>query len=125
MLNKIILIGLLGKDPELRYTPQGTAVCGFSLACTSGFGDKKKTEWFKVNAWQKTAEACEKYLTKGDQVYVEGRMESRSWDKDGTKMTSWEVQASDVKFLKTKGSGQSSEHREEPAPEEVSDLEPF
>lgn len=96
-LNRVQLIGNLGKDPELKYTPNSsTAVCTFSIATTmsytDGAGNKQdKTEWHNIKAWQKLAETCAKYLTKGKQVYVEGRIETRSWEANGDKKYMTEI----------------------------------
>lgn len=115
MINKVTLVGNLGQDPELKYIPSGTAVATFSVATTYGSGDKKETEWHNVVAWDKTAEACSKFLKKGAKVYIEGRNKTRSWDKDGTKMYRTEVHATEVKFLDSKpqdgGGGSSSTGR--------------
>jgi single-strand DNA-binding protein len=104
-VNKVILVGNLGKDPELRYTPGGQAVCDLRIATTESFtsrdGDKKEsTEWHNVVVWGKQAESCSQYLAKGRQVYVEGRLRTRSWeDKSGQKRYSTEVVAVLVQFL--------------------------
>lgn len=86
-LNKVQLIGHLGKDPELRYTPSGIAVCNFSLATTESFKQddewKDKTEWHNIVAWRKLAETCSNYLKKGSKVYVEGKLQTESYEKDG------------------------------------------
>jgi len=109
-LNQIALIGNLGKDPELRYTPQGIAVCDFSLAVNEKKGGEEFTLWFKVTAWRQTAEACSKYLQRGKQVYVTGRLGVSEYEKrDGTQGFSLEVNATDVHFL---SSSQSSEQEE-------------
>ena len=117
-VNKVILIGNLGADPELRYTPNGNkAVCNLRVATTESYKDKsgqkqEKTEWHRVNVWGPQAEACGKYLAKGRSVYVEGLIETRSWDdKDGTKKYSTEIVADRVQFLggKDQGAGQSRE----------------
>jgi single-strand DNA-binding protein len=85
-VNKVILLGTLGKDPELKYTPQGTAVAKFSMATNSSYKDKQsgewkeQTEWHNIVAWQRTAEIAAEYLKKGRQVYIEGRLQTRSWD---------------------------------------------
>ncbi len=90
-VNKAILVGNLGKDPELRYTPSGTAVCTFSLATTDRFKNKQgeqqeRTEWHNIVVWAGLAEICGKYLTKGKQIYLEGRIQNRSYDdRDGNK----------------------------------------
>ena len=103
MINKAIIVGRLGREPEMRYTANGNAVTNFTVATDPGFGDKKETEWFSVVTWNKTAEACAQYLDKGSLVYVEGRMQTRSWDKDGTKQYKTELVAERVQFLDTKG----------------------
>lgn len=121
MFNKAIIAGNLGRDPEIRYTAQGTAVCNFSVAASHGFGDKQKTEWFNVVAWSKTAEACSNYLSKGSPVLVEGHMETQSWEKDGQKRHKTELIAERVQFLGSKSEGQQSA----PPPQETSDVEPF
>jgi single-strand DNA-binding protein len=85
-VNKVILLGTLGKDPELKYTPQGTPVARFSMATNSSYKDKQsgewkeQTEWHNIVAWQRTAEVAAEYLKKGRQVYIEGRLQTRSWD---------------------------------------------
>jgi single-strand DNA-binding protein len=114
--NKIILVGNLGKDVELRYTPQGDAVGTFSVATSEKRKDKQGvlqdvTLWFKVTVWRKTAEAAAKYLAKGSPVYIEGRLRTEEWeDRDGNKRFSLEVNATEMQFI---GGGQNSsgEHR--------------
>ncbi len=107
-VNKVILVGNLGADPEMKYTPSGTPVCTFRLATSETFKDRdgnqqERTEWHRVVAWSKLAELCGQYLSKGRQVYVEGRLTTRSWDdQDGNKRYMTEVVARDVQFL---GSG--------------------
>lgn len=98
-LNKVFLLGNLTRDPELRQTANGASVCNFSIAVNEGFGDKKKVNFFNVQAWQKTAEACAKYLSKGRPVLVEGRLQNRSYEKDGQKRTVTEIVAENVQFL--------------------------
>lgn len=104
-LNKIILIGNLGKDPEMRYTPQGHPVTSFSLAVSRSIsaneGERKEeTEWFNVITWNKLAETCNQYLSKGRRAFVEGRLRTRTWEgQDGQKRTSVEVIANTVLFL--------------------------
>jgi len=107
-VNKAIIVGNLGADPELRHTPNGQAVCELRIATSSSWtknGEKhEQTEWHRVVVWGKQAEATAKYLSKGRQVYVEGRIQTRSWDdKDGTKRYMTEIIASDVQFLGGKG----------------------
>jgi single-strand DNA-binding protein len=103
--NKIIIVGNLGRDPELRYTPQGTAVCNFSVATNERRRDKAGeqqdvTTWFRVNAWGRQAENVSKYLSKGRRVYVEGRLHVEEWtDRDGKTRYTLEVNASDIQFL--------------------------
>lgn len=102
---KITLIGNLGRDPELRYTPQGDAVCNFSVAVTEKKKNKsgeheKITDWFRVTVWRKSAENCSKYLTKGSSVFVEGTPSIETWtDRDGKTRTSFEVTATEIQFL--------------------------
>lgn len=105
--NKIILVGNLGRDPELRYTPQGTAVCNFSVATNEKKRDKAGdlqdvTTWFRVTLWNKQAETASKYLTKGSPIYVEGRLRIEEWqDKDGNNRYTLEIHATDMQFLST------------------------
>lgn len=104
-LNKIMLIGNVGKDPEMRFTPNGVPVASFSLATSRTFGvtdgeRRQETEWFTVIAWRKQAESCNQFLTKGQKVYVEGRLHSRTWEgQDGQKRFVNEVIADRVLFL--------------------------
>lgn len=104
-VNKVILLGRLGQDPELKYTPGGAAVCNFSLATTESWTDKsgqkqEKTEWHRIVVWGKLAELCNQYLGKGRQAFVEGRLQTRSWDdKDGSKRYTTEIMASTVQFI--------------------------
>lgn len=110
--NKITLVGHLGRDPELRYTPQGTAVCKLSLATTEKRKDaqgesQEHTTWFRITVWGRQAELCEQYLAKGRQAYVEGRLSIQEYtDKDGNARLSPEVNATDVQFLGGKGDGE-------------------
>ncbi len=103
--NKMIVVGNLGRDPEMRYTPQGTAVCTFSIASNERRKDKNGeqqdiTTWFRVTVWGKQAETVSKYLTKGRSVYVEGRMHVEEWtDKEGKSRYTLELNASDVQFI--------------------------
>jgi single-strand DNA-binding protein len=104
-VNKAILVGNLGKDPELRYTPSGTAVCTFSLATTDRFKNKQgeqqeRTEWHNIVVWAGLAEICGKYLTKGKQIYIEGRIQNRSYDdRDGNKRYITEIVANEMQML--------------------------
>jgi single-strand DNA-binding protein len=103
--NKIHIIGNLGRDPELRYTPQGTAVCQFSVATNERRRDKAGeqqdiTTWFRITAWGKQAETASKYLSKGRRVYVEGRLHMEEWtDREGKARQTLEVNASEIQFL--------------------------
>src|SRR6187551_2925655 len=106
-VNKVILVGNLGADPELKYTPSNRPLCNLRIATTDVFKDKsgrrqEKTEWHRVTVWGDTAENCNKYLAKGRSVYVEGRLQTRSYDKDGQKHYATDVVADRVVFL---GSG--------------------
>jgi single-strand DNA-binding protein len=105
-VNKVILLGRVGQDPELKYTPSGTAVCNFSLATSETWNDKatgekqEKTEWSRIVVWGNLAELCNQYLVKGKQAYVEGKLETRSWDdKDGNKRYTTEIKATTVQFI--------------------------
>ncbi|MBM3142092.1 MAG: single-stranded DNA-binding protein [Chloroflexi bacterium] len=104
-LTKIMLIGNLGSDPEMHFTPSGTPVTSFSIATnrvyTAPDGERKQeTEWFRVTAWRKQAESCNQFLTKGQRVYVEGSLRTRTWeDRDGQRRTTLEVNADRVLFL--------------------------
>lgn len=108
MLNRIMLIGNLGRDPELRSTPSGTAVAHFSLAVSRYFKDQsgervKETQWFHVVAWDRLAAICAQYLRTGSKVYVQGRMTSRTYtDSTGVSRTRWDVTASDMQLLDRK-----------------------
>ena len=103
--NKVIIVGNLGRDPELRYTPQGPAVCNFSMATTEKRRDKSGeyqdvTTWFRVTVWDKKAEVAAKYLQKGSQVYIEGRLKLDEWtDRDGKTRTTLDVTATDMQFI--------------------------
>jgi single-strand DNA-binding protein len=109
-INKVILIGRLGNDPEVRYTPDGTAVANFSVATSDEWTDKatnekrERTEWHRIVAWRRLGEICGEYLSKGRQVYVEGKLQTRSWEKDGVTRYTTEIVASDVQFLGAKES---------------------
>jgi len=112
-VNKVILIGTLGKDPELKYTPQGTAVTKFSMATNESFKDKQsgewkeRTDWHNIVCWQRTAEVAAEYLKKGRKVYIEGRLSTRSWDdkETGQKKYMTEVVANDLVLLGGKPEG--------------------
>ncbi len=130
-LNKVMLIGRLGSDPEIRYTQDGTPVANFSLATDSPVkrGDQweSETEWHRVVAWRRLAEICNEYLGKGRLVYVEGRLRTRSWeDRDGNKRWTTEVIARDIQILEPRGAteGSSNVDLEPPAPP-IEDDVPF
>ncbi len=107
--NKIVIVGYLGRDPEIRYMPDGTAVCNFSVATTEKKKDRSGeaqdiTTWFRINVWGKQAEAANQYLSKGRQVYVEGRLSQQEFtDRDGNKRSSLDIRATDVQFLGPRG----------------------
>jgi single-strand DNA-binding protein len=113
MINKAILVGRLGKDPEVRYTPDGAMVTSFSLATDEQWKDKtgekvQKTEWHNIVTFGKLAEICGNYLGKGLLVYIEGRIRTRSWEgKDGVKRYTTEIIATDMKMLSPKGAERS------------------
>ena len=116
MLNKIMLIGNLGRDPDMNYTPNGKAITKFTMAVNRRSRDREtgerrdETTWFSVVAWDQLAETCNNYLHKGSKVYIEGRMASRKYtDKDGVERTVWDVTAENMEMLDPKGAGSSSE----------------
>lgn len=111
-VNKVILLGNLGRDPELRYTPGGQPVANFSIATSEswnkkdGSGREEKTEWHRIVAWGRTAELCAQYLAKGRTVYIEGRLQTREWEnKEGQKQRTTEVIANSVQFIGSGGGG--------------------
>lgn len=126
-VNKVILVGNLGKDPDLRYTASGTAVCNFSIATTESFKDRdgnrqEKTEWHNIVVWRQLAEICGKYLVKGKQVYIEGKLQTRKWeDRDGNPRYTTEIVADQMQMLSRAGDEnnaggyQRREQRQEPA----------
>jgi len=122
-VNKVVLIGRLGKDPEVRYTADGRAVANFSIATSDEWTDKdtgekkERTEWHRIVAWRRLGEICGEYLSKGRQVYVEGKIQTKSWEKDGITRYTTEIIASDVQFL-----GGRDSAREAISPEDTSDL---
>ncbi len=99
-LNKAMIIGRLGRDPEMRYTTDGVAIANFSIATSEDW--KEKPEWHRLVAFRRLAEICGEYLTKGKQVYIEGRLQTRSWEKDGVTRYSTEIIADKMQFLDTK-----------------------
>ena len=112
-LNKMIVIGNVGNDPEMRYTPSGSAVTSFNVATnrrytTSAGEQREETEWFRVSAWNRLAETCNQYVTRGMKVYVEGRLSSSPWiDRDGQARAGNEISAFEVKFLDSRASGEA------------------
>lgn len=130
MLNKVMLIGNLGKDPELRYTQSGTAVASFNLATTETWKDKdgqkqESTEWHRVVAWAKLAETCGEYLHKGSKIYIEGKLSTRKWqDQNGVDKFTTEIIAREMKMLSPRpggaagpdAGGDSGHDYEEPTP---------
>jgi single-strand DNA-binding protein len=113
-VNKVILVGNLGKDPELRYTPSGAAVANFSIATTENYKDRdgnrqSKTEWHNIVVWRQLAEICGKYLHKGKQVYIEGKLQTRKWqDRDGNDKYTTEIIADQMQMLGRAGDDNSS-----------------
>src|SRR5438477_8543931 len=107
--NKIIVVGNLGRDPELKYTPQGTAVCDFPVATNERRKEpsgetKDETTWFRVTFWGRQAEVASQFLAKGKQAYIEGRLRAREWtDKEGRTRTSLEITGVDLKLIGNKG----------------------
>jgi len=132
--NKIILVGNLGRDPELRYTPQGTPVCSFTMATNERRKDRAGetqdvTTWFKITLWGRQAETAAQYLTKGRPLYIEGRLRVEEWtDRDGRQRYTLEVHATDMQFIGGRGEEPSAPraesgapNRNEPAEAEISD----
>lgn len=124
MINKAILIGNLGRDPEVSYTPSGMAVAKFSIATSERWKDKnsgemqERTEWHRITAFGRLAEICGEYLSKGRQVYIEGRIQTSSWEKDGITRYSTEIIASEMKMLGPRDFAQAvSPSMEAPVPE--------
>lgn len=129
-LNRTFLMGNLTRDPELKYTPQGTPVCRLGIAVNRKFkqGDAWKTDvqFFNVVVWGKTGENCREYLVKGRPVFVEGRLQNRSWEKDGVKHTMTEIVADSVQFIGGKPAGdRAPDAQAEEQPPESNDEIPF
>ncbi len=133
MFNKVILIGNLTRDPEVRYTPQGTSVCNFGMAVNRKYkqGEEMKEEVTFINivVFGKQADTCAQYLNKGSSALVEGRLQERRWEtEDGQKRSKHEVVAQNVRFLSKKQAGAGADQYSQggmPAPEETTDIEPF
>jgi single-strand DNA-binding protein len=123
-VNKVILVGNLGADPEVRYTAGGTAVAKFSLATSEKYKDRQenmqeRTSWHRVTAWGKLAEICGQYLTKGKQVYIEGKLQYGSYEKDGVKHYTTDIIANTMQMLGGGGNGnRPQEHEPSFAPPE-------
>lgn len=119
-LNKVMLIGNLGRDPEIRHTPGGTAVTNFSIATSEQWNDRntgerqERTEWHRIVVFGKQAEVCEKYLFKGSSIYIEGRLQTRSWEKEGQTHYTTEIIASNFQFLSRAGNQNSSGGHQNP-----------
>ena len=130
-VNKVILIGNLGRDPEIRYTRDGTAVANLNIATSDSWNDaqgqrQERTEWHRVVAWGKLAEIAKEYLSKGRQVYIEGRLQTRSWeDKDGNKRYTTEVKTDQMVMLGGRGGDGSSRDSVPPPAAEDFSREPF
>lgn len=111
MVNKVILVGRLGKDPETRYTSSGQAVCNFTMATDETYKDRagerqKRTEWHRIVVWAKQAEIAQQYLRKGSLIYLEGRIQTRQWDdKEGQKRTTTEIVANNFRMLGGRAEG--------------------
>ncbi len=122
-LNKVILIGRLGRDPETRYMPNGDAVCNFSVATSESWKDqsgqkKERTEWHNITLYRKLAEIAAQYLKKGSLVYLEGKIQSRKYTgKDGIERTAFEIIASEMKMLGGKADGGEGQHNPPPPPQ--------
>ncbi|KLT72180.1 single-stranded DNA-binding protein [Neisseria arctica] len=118
-LNKVILIGNLGRDPEVRYMPNGEAVCNFSIATSETWNDRngqrqERTEWHNITMYRRLAEIAGQYLRKGSQVYIEGRIQSRKYQgKDGIERTAYDIIASEMKMLGSRSGGSSAEYADQ------------
>jgi len=131
VINKVILIGRLGADPEIRYTPSGAEVATFRIATSEAWTNKsgekeERTEWHRIVAWRGLAKVCGEYLSKGKLVYIEGRLRNRSWeDRDCNERTTTEIEATDMKMLGAVGdaSRKAKESEAENAPPAVKDEE--
>ena len=114
-LNKVMLIGRLGRDPELKYTASGMAIANINLATTEKYKDEEKTEWHKIVVFDKLAEICGQYLTKGKQAYFEGKLQTREWtDKEGNKRWTTEIVCNNMVMLGVKGDAQAQARPAQP-----------
>ena len=135
MLNKVILIGRLGRDPEVRYMPNGEAVCNFSVATSESWKDQsgqrqEKTEWHNITMYRRLAEIAGKYLKKGSQVYLEGKIQTRKYtDKNGAERTAYDIIANEMKMLGGNSQATQEQPKRQQAPatpvEDVADDVPF
>ena len=129
MINKVILIGNLGADTEVRYTQSGSPVCSFKIACSEKYKDasgnmQENTEWVSIVAWNKLAEICGQYLHKGSRVYIEGRLQTRKWtDQNGVDRYTTEIVAREMKMLDSKKDGQQQNQQWQPQPQRMVDEE--
>ena len=124
-INKVILVGRLGRDPEVRYTPNGVPVASFSIATSEEWKDKEtgekreRTEWHRIEAWRRLAEICGEYLNKGKQVYIEGKLQTDAWeDRDGNKRYTTKIVAQNMQMLDSAGKGGTAESVDERHPVE-------
>ena len=124
-INKVILVGRLGRDPEVRYTPNGVPVANFSIATSEEWKDKEtgekreRTEWHRIEAWRRLAEICGDYLNKGKQVYIEGKLQTDAWeDRDGNKRYTTKIVAQNMQMLDSAGKGGRAESMDERHPVE-------
>jgi single-strand DNA-binding protein len=124
-VNKVIIVGRLGRDPEVRYTPSGAAVANFTVATSEEWKDKatgekqERTEWHKIVAWRRLGEICGEYLHKGKEVYIEGRLQTRSWeDRDGNTKYTTEIVAQNMQMLGSPGKKGRTESPDESYPTE-------
>ncbi len=123
-INKVILVGNLGQDPDVKYTPGGAAVTTLSIATSESWKDKdtgndqERTEWHRVVLWRRLAEIAGEYLKKGSKVYIEGSLQTRKWEQDGITRYTTEVIGRDMQFLDSRGSANNSNSYDQSPPEE-------
>jgi single-strand DNA-binding protein len=123
-VNKVILVGNLGRDPETRYSADGAAITNVSIATTYKYKEKEETEWHRIVFFSKLAEIAAKYLRKGSSVYIEGRLKTRKWtDKDGVEKYSTEIIADQMQMLGSKPADADEERQTKPAPKTVADMD--
>ena len=113
-MNRVVLIGNVGKDPEIRYAQSGMAICNFSIATTKTAKGEKKTSWHNILCFDKTAENVSKYVSKGSKVAVSGEIQYSEWEKDGQKHYKTEILANEIEFLGSKSDGQASSRNNQP-----------